>query len=131
MTWRLEARPIRLTTFGATAGYRARIPVASSVDLTWNAGFTAEALLLSRSDLDGAATHRAYDAGGVGGLGASYRPFGGLSLALFAEGIAVFTAQQVQIPGGPAARMNRWGVRAGAQVALVFDEISRVEDQNR
>ena len=49
---------------------------------------------------------------------------------LYAEGLAFPTAREIAIPDGPAARVNRWGARAGVQVSFVFDESTNVEDQN-
>ncbi len=134
-TWALDGRPIRLAAFGLTGGYRSGVGLGRHVELGWSAGLSAETLRVTRADVAGAADHTSVDVGVAAGIGATIRPVDTLCIALFAEGLVFPTAREVVVPDGPSARVNRWGARAGLQVAWSFfgaaTKIAPAEDQNR
>jgi hypothetical protein len=115
--WSVGGRPVRVTSVPLAAGWRPRLWGWRNLRLRTNAAMLVERFNVRRTDLPQAQDHSAWDVGIGAGLDLGLRSDRGPSVGLEAGGFWYPAARQIEIDGGPSARLTTLGVRLAATVA--------------
>lgn len=111
--WSFEGRLIEVWAVDLHAGWRPALWRGGGYTVRPFLGLVAEWVVLRRVDVRGATEHGYWDLGAVAGVGVTRRISRLLELGVGAAIIYFPAGNEVAVPGGPAARFNRFGVQFG------------------
>ena len=116
-TWSLEGRPIEVMGLGASLGYAPAVLELEVLSLQLWVGAALERLTIQRMDVESARRNVVWDAGPAGGAVLRFVLGYGLSLGLSVSGAWYPTGRTVEVPQGPSATLNRFGVSIAGQIS--------------